>query len=101
MSYPTFTGAHLQPSTGEFAYDTLAAVGWQRGSTGFNNATIMNFFNSNPGVSPTDYSVAMNQLQAQNSECKTISLVISWFFNSEDASTCNIYPSSNFLLGAF
>jgi hypothetical protein len=101
MPNPTFTGAHLLPSTGEFAYDTLAALGWQRGSSGLNNARIMNFFNSNPGVSPTDYSVAMNQLQAQNSECKTISLVISWFFNSEDASTCNIYPSSNFLLGAF
>lgn len=27
--------------------------------------------------------------------------VVAWFFNSEDASNCQIYPSTNFLLGLF
>jgi len=100
MTFPTVTGAHLLPSTGEFAYDTISAVGFQRGSSGFNNATILNFFSSSPGA-PTDYTNAITQFQADHPECKTISLVIAWFFDSTDASTCNVYPSTNFLLGEF
>ena len=38
MASPTVTGVHLLPSTGEFAYDTISAVGFQRGSSGLNNA---------------------------------------------------------------
>ena len=34
MAFPTVTGVHLLPSTGEFAYDTISAVGFQRGSSG-------------------------------------------------------------------
>ena len=49
MAFPTVTGVHLLPSTGEFAYDTISAVGFQRGSSGLNNATILNFFSSSPG----------------------------------------------------
>jgi hypothetical protein len=100
MTFPTVTGVHLLPSTGEFAYDTISAVGFQRGSTGLNNATILNFFSSSPG-SPTDYTNAINQFQADYPECTTVSLVIAWFFNSEDASSCNVYPSTNFILGEF
>jgi uncharacterized protein (TIGR02217 family) len=100
MTFPTVTGVHLLPSTGEFAYDTISAVGFQRGSSGLNNATILNFFSSSPGA-PTDYTNAITQYQAQHPECTTVSLVIAWFFNSEDASSCNIYPSTNFILGEF
>jgi hypothetical protein len=42
MTFPTVTGVHLLPSTGEFAYDTISAVGFQRGSSGLNNATVLN-----------------------------------------------------------
>ena len=100
MTFPTVTGVHLLPSTGEFAYDTISAVGFQRGSTGLNNATILNFFSSSPG-GPTDYTNAITQFQAEHPECTTVSLVIAWFFNSEDASSCNVYPSTNFILGEF
>ncbi len=100
MTFPTVTGVHLLPSTGEFAYDTISAVGFQRGSSGLNNATILNFFSSSPGA-PTDYTNAITQFQAEHPECTTVSLVIAWFFNSEDASSCNIYPSTNFILGEF
>ena len=100
MTFPTVTGVHLLPSTGEFAYDTISAVGFQRGSTGLDNATILNFFSSSAGA-PTDYTNAINQFQADYPECTTVSLVIAWFFNSEDASSCNVYPSTNFILGEF
>ncbi len=100
MTFPTVTGVHLLPSTGEFAYDTMSAVGSQRGSSGLNNATILNFFSSSPGA-PTDYTNAIIQFQAEHPECTTVSLVIAWFFNSEDASRCNVYPSTNFILGEF
>jgi hypothetical protein len=98
MTFPTVTGVHLLPSTGEFAYDTISAVGLQRGSSGLSSATILNFFSSSPGA-PTDYTNAITQFQAEHPECTTVSLVIAWFFNSEDASSCNIYPSTNFILG--
>ena len=70
---------------------------------GADNATLMNIFNNPGGVggSTTDYSYAIEQLQAQHPECATVSLVCAWFFNSEDASNCQIYPSTNFLLGEF
>ena len=100
MTFPTVTGVHLLPSTGEFAYDTISAVGFQRGSSGLNNATILNFFSSSPGA-PTDYTNAITQFQFDHPECTTVSLVIAWFFNSEDASSCNVYPSTNFILGEF
>ena len=54
-----------------------------------------------PAGSKTDYSYAIDQLQAQHRECTTVSLVCAWFFNSEDASACQIYPSTNYLLGGF
>jgi uncharacterized protein (TIGR02217 family) len=100
MAFPTVTGVHLLPSTGEFAYDTISAVGFQRGSSGLDNATVLNFFSSSAGA-PTDYTNAITQFQAEHPECTTVSLVIAWFFNSEDASSCNIYPSTNFILGEF
>ena len=100
MASVRLPGVHLLPSTGEFAYDTISAIGFQRGSSGLNDATILNFFSSSPGA-PTDYSNAIGQLQSQHPECTTVSLVIAWFFDSEDASTCNVYPSTNFLLGEF
>jgi hypothetical protein len=100
VATPNLIGVHLLPSTGEFAYDTISAIAFQRGSSGLNNATVMNYFSSTAG-GPTDYTNAIEQLQSLHPECTTVSLVIAWFFNSEDASTCNVYPSTNFLLGEF
>ena len=100
MSGLNVLGVHLLPSTGEFAYDTIPYFGFQRGASGLNNGTNMNTLYA-PGGTTTDYSYAMDQLQAQHPECGAVSLVCSWFFNSEDASNCQIYPSTSFLLGEF
>ena len=35
-----------------------------------------------PGGSKTDYTYAIDQLQAQHPECATVSLVCAWFFDS-------------------
>ncbi len=96
----TITGVHLLPASGEFVYDTIPFSGAQRGASGLNPYTALNTFFA-PGGSKTDYSYAIDQLQAEHPECATVSLVCAWFFNSEDASACHIYPSTNFLLGGF
>ncbi len=96
----TATGVHLLPSTGEFTYDTQPFVAAQLSySTGTKfGAEPVNTYHA-PGGSKTDYSYAIDQLQAAHPECGTVSIVCSWFFNSLDASKCRIYPSTNFLLG--
>ena len=93
-------GVHLLPASGEFVYDTIPFSGAQRGAAGLNPYTPTNTFFA-PGGSKTDYSYAIDQLQAQHPECTTVSLVCAWFFDSEDASACQIYPSTNYLLGGF
>ena len=104
MASVNLTGVHLLPSTGEFAYDIYPAVGAQRNpQTGLlDNLTVQNTF-SNPSLAgnTTDYTISLNQLQAQHPECATVSVVVAWFFNSTDASTCNVYPSTGFILGEF
>ena len=94
MASVKLPGVHLLPSTGEFAYDTIPYFGFQRGEFGLDQAFIMNFFAGAPG-GKTDYAIAMDQLQALHPECTTVSLVIAWFFDSEDAATCNVYPTNN------
>src|ERR1700733_8396304 len=98
---PTFTGIHLLPATGEYAYDTIPFIGAQRNFFSDDSLLPAQFLNTFfvPGGSKTDYSYSVDQLQSLHPECKTVSVVVSWFFNSEDASTCNIYPSTIFLLG--
>jgi hypothetical protein len=93
-------GVHLLPATGEFVYDTVPHLGAQRVAFGLGPYNPMNTIFA-PGGSKTDYSYALDQLQAAHPECTTVSIVVAWFFNSEDASICNIYPSTNYLLGAF
>jgi hypothetical protein len=96
----TATGVHLLPSTGEYTYDTIPFIAAQHSwTTGllFGAEPINTYFA--PGGAKTDYSYAIDQLQATHPECRTVSVVVSWFFNSEDAAACDIYPSTNFLLG--
>ncbi len=54
-----------------------------------------------PGGAKTDYSYALDQLQAAHPECQTVALVVAWFGNSTNASVCEIYPSSTYIEGAF
>jgi hypothetical protein len=98
--YPRAIGVHLLPATGEWAYDTVPYIAAQHN---FANGTLENaaYTNTNyaSGGSKTDYSYAIDQLQAAHSECQTVSIVCAWFFSSEDASSCQIYPSTIYLLG--
>ena len=91
-------GVHLLPASGEFVYDTLPYLGAQREAAGLGSYLPLNTFFA-PGGTKTDYSYGLDQLQAEHPETKTVSLVCAWFFNTEDASTCNIYPSTIFLVG--
>ena len=67
-------GVHLLPATGEFAYDTIPAQGAQRVAAGLGPLLPMNCFYA-PGGSKTDYSYAIDQLQAAHPECTTVSVV--------------------------
>jgi hypothetical protein len=89
-------GVHLLPSTGEFTYDTIAHQGQRL--TG--SMLPLNTFFA-PGGSHTDYSTAIDQLQAAYPACATVSVVCAWFGSSLDASACQIYPSTTFIGGAF
>jgi hypothetical protein len=81
---PTFTGIHLLPATGEYAYDTIPFIGAQRNFFSDGSLLPAQFLNTffAPGGSKTDYSYSVDQLQSLHPECKTVSVVVSWFFNS-------------------
>src|SRR5690242_5294738 len=86
---PEFCRRPSSAGVGEYVYDTISAIGQQLGESGLDNFTIMNFFSSGPGQ-PTDYSNSLDLLQAQHPECQTVSLVVAWFFDSENAANCNV-----------
>ncbi len=90
-------GACLLPASGEFTYDTTPAQGKMMGVANF--SPINTYFA--PGGVKADYSYALDQLQAEHPECQTVALVCAWFGNSTDAGSCNIYPSTNYVGGAF
>src|SRR5579872_3465697 len=89
-------GVHLLPATGEFAYDAVAHQGAQAGGA---MAGVNTFYA--PGGTKTDYSYAIDQLQAAHPECGTVSVLCAWFGDSTNAATCRIYPSTNFIGGSF
>ena len=90
-------GFHLLPSTGEFSYDTVAYTGKRSTETSF--VGINTYYA--PGGSKTDYSYALDQLQAAHPETTTISLVASWFCDGTTAGSCNVYPSTTYINGSF
>jgi hypothetical protein len=89
-------GVHLLPSTGEFTYDTVAYDG-QRVAGAMQ--AINTYFA--PSGTKTDYSYAIDQLQAAHPECTTVGVVCAWFGNSTDAASCQIYPSTTYIGGTF
>ena len=89
-------GVHLLPATGEFTYDTIPHSGALAGAP---QQPLNTFFA--PGGGKTDYSYAIDQLQSEHPECRTVSVVCAWFGNSTNASSCQIYPSTNFIGGSF
>ncbi len=92
----TISGVHLLPATGEFTYDTVA----HRGATSLDALAGLNTFFA-PGATKTDYSYAIDQLQAAHPECATVSVVCAWFADSLEAASCRVYPSTNYIGGSF
>ncbi len=100
MSY--INGVNLLPSTGEFSYDTIAYLG-QR-ITESSLTSINRYANGGPDNgtgATTDYTIALNDLQAQFPGCTTVAVVVSWFGNSTDITACQIYPSTTYINGTF
>jgi hypothetical protein len=93
---PTLTGVHLLPATGEFTYDTLPYLGKRTTEAG------LSAINTYAGQEPTtDYSVSINQLQAEHPECGCVSMVCAWFFDGTTAGACHVFPSTTYIGGAF
>ena len=93
---PTLTGVHLLPATGEFTYDPVVYLGQRATEPG------LSAINAYAGQAPTtDYSVSINQLQAEHPECATVSLVCSWFCDGLTAGANNVYPSTTYIGGHF
>jgi hypothetical protein len=88
-------GVNLLPSTGEFTYATTARLGQrvtERAPTGIN-------FYFAGGPPKTDYSYAIDQLQAAFPACTTVAVVCAWFGNSVylHSANCQIYPSTTYV----
>ncbi len=97
---PRFSGGvHLLPATRRvhLRHDPLQRRAARRGGLGAACADehVLRAGRLEDGLFLRDGSVAGRSIP----ECTTVSLVCAWFFNSEDASACNIYPSTNYLLG--
>jgi hypothetical protein len=93
---PTLTGVHLLPATGEFTYDTVCYIGRRTTETAFSA------INAYAGQRPTtDYSVSLDQLQAQHPECGCVSIVCAWFFDGTTAGACHVFPSTTYIGGTF
>ncbi len=95
-------GVNLLPSTGEFTYDTIPYLGQRTTETVL--TSINRYANGGPLAgtgNTTDYSIALDNLQAEIPGCTTVALVIAWFGNSTDVSVCKIYPSTTYINGSF
>ena len=100
MSY--INGVNLLPSTGEFTYDTIPYLG-QRVTESM-LTSINRYANGGPLAgtgTTTDYTIALNNLQAEFPGCTTVALVVAWFGNSTDITACQIYPSTTYINGTF
>ncbi len=79
------TGINLNPSIGEFVYDTLPYRV---------NGNIVNCF-SDGSLKATDLIIAINNLKENYPACKNINIIVSWFCDNLDASQAKVFPSSN------
>ncbi|MHB8885804.1 MAG: baseplate megatron protein TIM-barrel domain-containing protein [Methylovirgula sp.] len=96
MSY--VNGVNLLPATGEFTYDTIAYIG-QRATESVPKP--INLYASGGAGTTTDYTIALDNLQAALPGCQTVAVVVAWFGNSTDVTQCQIYPSTTYIGGGF
>jgi hypothetical protein len=95
MTY--LSGVNLLPATGEWTYDSVAYRGMRAGATGYSQLNL----NYNPSGTKTDCDYSLDQLQAQFPGCTTVAVVVAWFGSSPNTATCQVYPSTTFIGGAF
>ena len=88
-------GVNLLPASGEWVYDTIP----HRSQQVVQSAPVVQNLNAAPGGIRTDYSIAIDTLQATYPGCKTVSLVVAWFGNSTDVAQCAIYPATTYIGG--
>ncbi|WP_158810120.1 glycoside hydrolase TIM-barrel-like domain-containing protein [Beijerinckia sp. L45] len=88
-------GVALLPASGEWVYDPLPHRATALGAS----APVVVNLNAAPAGTRTDYSIALDQLQARYPGCTTVSLVVAWFGNAVDVTQCAIYPATNVSAG--
>ena len=52
---------------------------------------------ANQAAYRTDMELAIDQLLAAFPGCATVAIVCAWFFNSETAGSCQVYPSTTYI----
>jgi hypothetical protein len=92
MSY--VSGVNLLPATGEFTYDTVAYRGQRAQPPG--PLLQINAY-ANQASFRTDLELSIDQLLAAFPGCETVAIVCAWFFNSELAGACHVYPSTTYV----
>ncbi len=90
-----FSGVNLLPASGEWVYDTVP----HRSQQVTQVAPVVQNLHAAPAGTRTDYSFALDQLQAQHPECTTVSLIVAWFGSSADVTQCKVYPSTTYIGG--
>ena len=88
-------GVNLLPASGEWVYDTIP----HRSRQVVQSAPVVQNLQAAPSGAKTDYSFALDQLQATYPGCETVSLVCAWFGNATDVTRCAIYPSTTYIGG--
>jgi uncharacterized protein (TIGR02217 family) len=96
MTY--ISGVNLLPATGEFTYDPVPYLG--RRATEPALSSINRYASAGVGAT-TDYTIALDNLQAEFPGCATVAVVVAWFGNSTDITACQIYPSTTYINGTF
>lgn len=87
-------GVNLLPATGEFTYDTIAHLGQRAEPPGA--VLPINTYAGRDSYR-TDMELAIDQLLAAFPACTTVAIVCAWFFNSETAGSCQVYPSTTYI----
>ena len=87
-------GVNLLPATGEFTYDTVAYRGQRAQPPG---ALLPINAYANQAAFRTDMELSVDQLLAAFPGCATVAIVCAWFFNSETAGACQVYPSTTYV----
>jgi hypothetical protein len=90
-------GVNMLPGTGEFTYDPNYYLGRRATESSFSP---INGYAVQPNYR-TDVDLALDQLQTLVPGCTTVAIICAWFFNSTNAASCNIYPSTTYIGGQF